>query len=197
MRILHISDTHGQHRQLTDLPEADVIVHSGDFTFAGTIEEATDFMDWFCDLPYKYKVFIAGNHDHCLYEAELEGLDNNTYYLCSSSIEIEGIKFHGVPMFMGDVLENRYVDYIASIPNDVDVLISHQPPMGIMDLSRKVHYGESLLLRQVKINPPRLHLFGHIHDAYGQVQEDGVIFSNAAIVDDQYVLTNTPRVYEI
>lgn len=197
MKILHISDTHGQHRQLTALPEADVIVHSGDFTFAGTIEEATDFMDWFCDLPYKYKVFIAGNHGHCLYEAELEGLDNNTYYLCNSSIEIEGIKFHGVPMFMGDMSENRYVEYIASIPNDIDVLITHQPPMGIMDLSRKIHYGEQLLLRQVRINPPKLHLFGHIHDAYGQMEEDGVIYSNAAIVDDQYVLSNTPKLYEI
>lgn len=69
--------------------------------------------------------------------------------------------------------------------------------MGILDLSRKIHYGERLLLRQVKINPPRLHLFGHIHDAYGQMEEDGVIYSNAAIVDDQYILTNTPKVYEI
>lgn len=195
MKILHISDTHCQHRQLTDLTEADVIVHSGDFTFAGTIEEATDFMDWFCDLPYKYKVFIAGNHDHCLYESDLEGLDNNTYYLCNSSIDIEGVKFHGLPMFMGDISENRYAEYI--IPKDVDVLISHQPPMGILDLSRKIHYGERLLLRQVKINPPRLHLFGHIHDAYGKKEEEGVIYSNAAIVDDQYVLTNTPRLYEI
>lgn len=30
MKILQISDTHNQHRQLTDLPAADVIVHCGD-----------------------------------------------------------------------------------------------------------------------------------------------------------------------
>ena len=61
MRIVHISDTHNRHRQLTKLPEGDVIVHSGDFTMAGTEAEALDFMEWFCDLPYRHKVFIAGN----------------------------------------------------------------------------------------------------------------------------------------
>ncbi len=35
MRILHISDTHGCHRRLKNLPEADVIVHSGDITMTG------------------------------------------------------------------------------------------------------------------------------------------------------------------
>ena len=70
MKILHLSDTHGQHKNLRSLPEADVIVHSGDFTFAGSEEEAYDFMDWFCNLPYEHKVFIAGNHDMCMYGAD-------------------------------------------------------------------------------------------------------------------------------
>lgn len=39
MKILHISDTHSHHRQLQDLPAADVIVHSGDFTMVGTEAE--------------------------------------------------------------------------------------------------------------------------------------------------------------
>lgn len=36
MRILHISDTHGCHHRMRDLPEADMIVHSGDFTMTGS-----------------------------------------------------------------------------------------------------------------------------------------------------------------
>lgn len=75
MKILHLSDTHGLHKNLMSLPEADVIVHSGDFTFAGSEEEACDFINWFCDLPYEHKVFIAGNHDMCMYGADhIEGL---------------------------------------------------------------------------------------------------------------------------
>lgn len=34
MTILHISDTHGKHHQLRELPLADILVHSGDFTMA-------------------------------------------------------------------------------------------------------------------------------------------------------------------
>lgn len=59
MKILHISDTHSHHRQLQDLPAADVIVHSGDFTMVGTEAEVIDFMEWFCALPYKHKVFLS------------------------------------------------------------------------------------------------------------------------------------------
>ena len=50
MKILHISDTHGFHHRLKDLPEADVLVHSGDFTMTGSEKEALDFLEWFCDL---------------------------------------------------------------------------------------------------------------------------------------------------
>lgn len=41
MKIIHISDTHGCHRCLPELPEADIIVHSGDFTTAGSELEAS------------------------------------------------------------------------------------------------------------------------------------------------------------
>lgn len=56
MTILHISDTHGQHTKLANLPAADVIVHSGDFTFGGSEQEAIEFMQWFCDLPYSIRL---------------------------------------------------------------------------------------------------------------------------------------------
>lgn len=83
MTILHISDTHGQHGKLINVPKADVIVHSGDFTFGGSEKEAIDFMQWFCDLPYKHKVFVAGNHDMCMYGADKTciffGHDHNVY----------------------------------------------------------------------------------------------------------------------
>ena len=81
MKILQISDTHNQHRQLTDLPAADVIVHCGDFTDNGTEEEVLNFLNWFIELPYSHKIFITGNHDLCLWEAEgIEDLPNNVYF---------------------------------------------------------------------------------------------------------------------
>lgn len=107
MTILHLSDTHSQHRRLTELPDADILVHSGDFTMNGSEQEAIDFMDWLCDLPYPHKIFICGNHDACLYRAKIDGLDENVHYLCNSGVVIDGVKFYGVPMFMEDCISDR------------------------------------------------------------------------------------------
>jgi predicted phosphodiesterase len=64
MRITHISDTHNKHNQLTaDLPGGDLIIHSGDISSIGRRSEIERFVRWFGNLPYTYKVFIAGNHD--------------------------------------------------------------------------------------------------------------------------------------
>ena len=87
MRILHLSDTHNCHHRLRDLPEADVVVHSGDFCMVGTEQEALDFLNWFCDLPYKHKIFICGNHDDCLYGATLT--DSLTTFINSPTQELK------------------------------------------------------------------------------------------------------------
>ena len=39
MKILHISDTHNNHRDLGELQHADVFVHTGDFSNYGTEDE--------------------------------------------------------------------------------------------------------------------------------------------------------------
>lgn len=59
MTIVQISDTHNCHRQLANLPAADVLVHCGDFTDMGTEQEVLDFLNWLIELPYKHKVFVV------------------------------------------------------------------------------------------------------------------------------------------
>jgi Icc-related predicted phosphoesterase len=193
----HISDTHGLHRQLANLPAADVIIHSGDFTMAGTKEEVFDFVNWFCDLPYRYKIFIAGNHDMCLFGNELSGLDNNCYYLCNSGICIEGINIYGVPMFMEDIMSDTYQESINSIPQDTHILITHQPPYGILDYDDNRYYGDKALLQRVKEVKPKYHLFGHIHNANGIERREETTFSNGALVNAGYELTSVPVKFEI
>ena len=159
MTILHISDTHSQHRRLTQLPDADILIHSGDFTMNGSEQEALDFLNWFCDLPYPHKIFICGNHDACLYGAKIDGLDKNVHYLCNSSVIIDGVKFYGVPMFMEDCISDRQAHNYAAIPADTDVLITHCPPYGILDFDDGINYGSTELLARVEEIKPRLHLF--------------------------------------
>ena len=181
MKILHISDTHGKHHQLRDLPEADVVVHTGDITEDGTEEEVKDFIEWFGNLPYKHKIFIAGNHDDCLYGANIEGLPDNVHYLCNDGITIDGIKFYGVHMFLQDDLDGNLPELFGRIPDDTDVLLTHQPPLGILDEQDGVNYGDYTLYKRVMDVRPKCHLFGHLHHIV-KTQEvfRWVRFSNAA-----------------
>ena len=84
---------------------ADILVHSGDFTMAGTEDEAIDFLEWFIALPYRHKILVAGNHDDCLRGESIEGLPDNCHYLDCSGVTIHGITFYGIPLFMEDVME--------------------------------------------------------------------------------------------
>ncbi len=197
MKIIHISDTHGCHRRLTNLPDADVVVHSGDFTMNGSEPEALDFLNWFCDLPYAHKIFICGNHDDCLYGANIDGLDPNVHYLCNSGVEIDGIKFYGMPMFMNDCVTDRQAKNIVQIPADTNVLITHSPAYGILDFDDNINYGDEQLLTKVMEVHPRLHLFGHIHAQHGIRTEHGITFSNGAIMNADYTTLNLPNVLEI
>ena len=132
MKILHISDTHGCHRRLHDLPQVDIVVHSGDFTMNGSEQEALDFLNWFCNLDYPQKVFICGNHDDCLYGATIDGLDGNVHYLCNSGEEICGIKFYGVSMFMQYCITYRQDRHNANMLEHTYIQITQTPLLVIL-----------------------------------------------------------------
>ena len=198
MRILHISDTHGKHNLLKNLPKTDVIVHSGDASFSGADSEVLDFLNWFCDLNFSHKIFVAGNHDDCLYGEQIEGLPENVHYLCHSGVEIEGVRFWGVPLFVGDTLkESRTEQIIAQIPENTDVLISHSPPYGILDFDDNINYGCRDLLKVVERINPRYHLFGHIHANHGIRKIGQTTFVNSAIMNGIYEFVNKPKLLEI
>ena len=191
MKILHLSDTHGLHGQIGVLPEADVVVHSGDFTHYGTEGECLDFLNWFIELPYKHKIFVCGNHDFCLYEADgIEDLPANVHFLQDRGITIDGVKFYGA----------GYLHYAPAIPSDTQVLITHEPPRGILDREEGCdigEYGSVEILNQLHDLPNlRLHLFGHSHNDYGLCKKDGIVFSNGALMAYDVKIEREPRLIE-
>ncbi len=163
----------------------------------GSEQEALDFMNWFCDLPYLQKIFICGNHDDCLYGATIDELDDNVHYLCNSGVEIDGVKFYGVPMFMDDCITDRQSKHYANIPEGTDILITHTPPFGILDFDDNINYGSEELLSRITIVQPRLHLFGHIHAQHGIKIFNGITFSNGAIMNADYSNLEKPNFIEI
>ncbi|MBP5687161.1 MAG: metallophosphatase domain-containing protein [Muribaculaceae bacterium] len=188
MTILHLSDTHGLQERLGAMPPADVIVHSGDFTHSGTEEEVLDFLNWFISLDYPNKIFVVGNHDLCLWDAEdIEDLPSNVHFLQDRSITIDGVKFFGLGYNHPEEL----------IDPATDVLITHEPPLEILDYSMGMHWGNLPLRERVELVKPQLHLFGHAHESYGTTERDGIIFSNGSLLDDYNKLVNSPRMIQV
>ena len=196
MKILHLSDTHGKHRLLQNLPQADIIVHSGDVSEDGTESEVLDFVNWFCNLDYQHKIFVAGNHDLCLDGEQIKGLPENVHYLCNSGVEIEGIKFWGVPYFLSDELNGDTEHLMLKIPKETDILITHRPPYGILDFDDDNNFGCVDLLQAVQKICPKYHLFGHIHAGYGIENSQHTTFVNSALVRKNEIV-NEPFLLEI
>jgi len=167
---------------------------------AGTDEEVYDFVEWFAKLDYAHKIFIAGNHDDCLCDKNTETIQRflpaNCHYLCYSGVEINRIKFWGVPLFVSDDVEGRFPQIMAQLPHDTDILITHRPPYGILDTIGNI-YGCPDLLRAVLKISPRYHLFGHIHAAYGSKKFGATTFVNSALANDNYELVREPFVFEV
>ncbi|KAL9102089.1 MAG: hypothetical protein Q9163_002738 [Psora crenata] len=56
--------------------------------------------------------------------------------------------------------------WTGTVPNDVDVLVTHTPPKHHLDLPRGM--GCEWLLKEVWRVRPRVHVFGHVHCGYGR-----------------------------
>lgn len=190
MRIVCLSDTHGRHRRV-DVPDGDVLVFAGDLTAHGKLAEVREFDDWLGGLPHRHKVVIAGNHDFAFQEqpAAARHLLTNAVYLEDEATTVAGLRVWGSPWqpwFGGWAFNLARGPEIAAkwalIPPDTDILITHGPPDGRLDVnSGGMTCGCRDLLDRVLEVRPRLHVFGHIHESRGRADTDGITFVNAAV----------------
>jgi Icc-related predicted phosphoesterase len=186
MDITAIGDTHGCHRQL-DLQPGEMLIHTGDVTAYGLEHEFLDFLDWMETQPFRHKIFIAGNHDLYLQNNRELGralIPDEIIYLEGKATRIEGLKIYGTPasLFQGGMAFNYHAGEDIEkewekIPGDTDILITQMPPKGILDNGS----GCPQLLEKVDRIRPKLHLFGHVHEGYGQYEGGGTVFCNAAV----------------
>ncbi|OCK79642.1 ser/Thr protein phosphatase family protein [Lepidopterella palustris CBS 459.81] len=237
-RFLIISDTHNSQLASGEnvywsasshpvpfrepLPKADVLLHCGDLTMIGLMDEYQKTLDMLMDCDADLKLVIAGNHDISLDEKYYRrrgklmhaqwGHDENLPALAKEMWTGERARIAGViyleegthtftlksgaklrvyaspyqPEFCDwafpyernedrfnrlrsvvpgavSIVENPVPDFPA-----VDVMMTHGPPLHILD---KTNRGESVgcehLLRAARRCKPRIHCFGHIHEAWG------------------------------
>lgn len=232
IRFVCISDTHGKiEGSKLHMPPGDVLLHAGDFTQKGHMNEIQKFNSYLGALPYKVKVVIAGNHDLTfddnITEASLRtfGVQKSTVesylserglksvkqmltsaiYLEDSLVTVCGIKIYGAPwqpvfcdwgfnLKRGEDILKKW----QTIPADLDILMTHGPPVGHGDLTggnNNVGCVELLNIVQKRVKP-KFHVFGHIHEGYGVTSDGYTTFINASTCTRRYLPTNAPIVFD-
>lgn len=223
MRITLISDTHTKHHELmwdkTDLPGGDLLIHAGDLMNSGRNgNDITSFCKWFDELEnYHHKVFIAGNHDRMFEDLPERAMQivnsyKNITYLQDDWVKVgddkEMVKIYGSPW------QPWFYDWAfnlpkggpglmakwEAIPADTEILITHGPAQGHLDMSgppyNEPNLGCALLREKLDEQPPKIHICGHIHGGYGYKFHNGTHFFNASILNERYEYVNKPVTFD-
>ena len=215
MRIWAISDTHCQHRHLEVPKDIDAVIHAGDEANSRDVvnnySECLDFSEWWASLPIQLKYFVPGNHSIAISNGLC--LPENT--LAHNETYVGSIKAFMSPYTpaWGDgwafmVKRNRLGAAWDYIPKDTQILVTHGPPKGVLDITRDrmhghlIQVGCSALRKKVTEIKPKLHVFGHIHDErgvsnYGIFERNGTKFVNAAVCDIKGTFKHNGHVIEI
>lgn len=178
MRVLALSDTHGNHKKFRSLPDADIFLHAGDFTRYGS--GAEEFAVWFHNLPYRRKFLTLGNH---------ETSDSVRKYPLDHWRALFGpllLLDRGARVAMNGrevvILGLPHATKLESIPPGVDIVLSHEPPYRILDDVRGGgHAGSETIAALLRESDAPVHAFGHVHARGGQTEtRDRITHINAA-----------------
>jgi Icc-related predicted phosphoesterase len=206
MKIVCISDLHNYFDKL-EIPECDILICAGDLTGLGTMREIIAFNNWISNIKQaKHRIVIAGNHDWLFQKQPslARSLMTGCTYLQDEMVTVEGLKIYGSPWqpwfcdwAFNEVRGKRIKEKWDRIPENVDILVTHGPPQGILDTVHGEHVGCEELLKAIQRVQPRLHVFGHIHYSYGKQVKDNTTFVNASVCTEEYSPLNKPVLVEL
>jgi hypothetical protein len=216
-RLIAISDTHGVCDEV-DIPDGDILVHAGDLSISGSQSQILSELNWIARQPHIQKIVIPGNHDRYVEGNELwfrsECADRGIVGLIDEGFSTHGLVFYGspwTPPFGSGWAYNAPDDLRMikwnQIPFDVDVVITHGPPLGTGDLN---YFGESCgcpILRDIlnyrtyssHSGDDKYHIGGHIHEGYGLRHHPmlPITFVNASLVNLRYEPKNSPIILDV
>lgn len=231
MKICAISDLHGH---LPEIEKSDILLIVGDISpleiqfnkpkMKTWLE--TEFAYWIKSLPVNKVYMVAGNHD-----AYFEGInqmqlsilkqvcDFKLIYLENDWIvhrhEGKEYKIFGTPYchifgswpFM--ISEERMEEYFKSIPDKVDIILSHDPPYGIGQVDQILqttrwsnhllrHCGNLPLAKRLSEIEYKLLVCGHIHSGDHELFEfnSGQVV-NVSLKNENYDVTYEPFYFEL
>ena len=215
MKICAMSDLHGY---LPELKPCELVLICGDsvpLEYQASSKKTkkwydTTFRKWAGELPCDKVLFIAGNHElhfpgkKIIYES-LFSKDDKITYLCHSeyihkSKDGKEYKIFGTPyckqfmnwafMYPNEELEKIF----KNIPNDLDILISHDNPYGYGDIVLQEcpwadgsHIGNIPLAKAIEEKQPKYQFNGHLHSCdHSLIMIGNTKHYNCSIKDEQY-----------
>jgi Icc-related predicted phosphoesterase len=173
------------------------------------------FDRWLGTLPHEFKIVVAGNHDLIMEEMShvARTFITNAVYLESEEVYLRnGLTIWGSPVtpsFNGWAFNKNRGTEIArhwkNIPPYADIIVTHGPPFGILDLTpERVHAGCRDLRNRLSYIKPKLHVFGHLHGSYGlfnnlpnKMLDFDTLFGNCSVMNDDYKVVNPPLEIEL
>lgn len=216
-RLTFISDTHNKHEKLNGfLPGGDILIHAGDLTSRGYINEIENFAKWYDKIDnYDTKVFICGNHDFGFEDDNetVKGLltGYKTIDYLQDDWMMVGEDYEKMVRIWGTPWQPEFHNWAFNLPRgekikekwdmipvDVDILVTHGPAFGKLDY---VPYdGKNVgcedLLNRIQEIKPKIHVCGHIHSGRGIVFSEGTLYINAAVLNERYEFQNKPIVID-
>lgn len=222
LRVVHVSDTHMSHHQLK-MPDGDILVHTGDLSGVTNMNELFSFNNWLKGMEGKYReiFFVPGNHDGQFEQLSFcQNILTECKVLFDQQVEFDGYKIYGSPWtltffdwwFMKD--KDKIQEVWDKIPDDTNILLTHQPPYLCLDrayeyIKNKRNQEDTKRILNVgckalretcmnRLKKLQLNCFGHLHmDGGKTVENNGIVFSNGAVLNDYYYMTNGPNVIDI
>lgn len=195
-QLLVLSDTHGQLPHIDELPEAEILIHCGDWTNSGfgySSAEMREVEGWVAKARGKYPYVLAlhGNHDVGVRNHHWErmgaiALDGNTW------VHPSGLSFHGValtPAYHWPEMAWQWDHMTFELEVEeavwdfgrVDVIVAHGPPFGYLDRTeRGINIGSRPALYYIRQHQPKLYLCGHVHEARGEARLRDTLIVNTA-----------------
>ncbi|KAF7237645.1 Metallophosphoesterase domain-containing protein 1 [Varanus komodoensis] len=145
---------------------------------------------------YKEELNVPDNHDGVVTDLEPDILECEIAHDQVEKARQPWFYGWGFNLPRGQALLEKW----NLIPDGIDILITHGPPLGFLDWvpkkMQRVGCVELLNTVQRRIQP-RLHVFGHIHEGYGVMADGTTTYVNASVCTVNYQPLNPPIVIDL
>lgn len=231
MKICAMSDLHGNLPQYEEgfYDDCELLLICGDIIpleiqiniNASKTWLTQEFKFWASSIPVDKVIFIGGNHDHICERCKKHlyhwfSKHDKVTYLHNSGLEYisnlgKVYSIFGSPYckqfgnwaFMRD--EDTLIKKFSEIPENLDILITHDVPYGISDVllqtvhwNTSEHIGNKPLREAILEKKPKWHFSGHLHSTnHDIVQVEGINHANVSLLDEKYNLVYKPLIVEI